>query len=344
MKAFSGVGIRLGIDIGSSQIRIYSDNKIILEEASCAAVNGNGMILGFGTDAIVRSHSPDQKCHLEWTVKNGIMIDYEITKAMLRYFINKAIHHSVNRPTVMVSLPCEISSVVRHALVDALVHAGAQHVFLISAPAAAAVGSGVVPDLPGTVFSTVIGKDVTDCGIYCCGGVVQEKGISFGGRTIDEGICHFIQKKYNLTIGMDQAEKLKREWVSVMHASRNESFTVRGRRLADGVEVIIELTERTLSPVMQSILQPVVQLMKRVLRSATPEMAEDLIKSGMILAGGTAQLPGISDWISSQIGIPVFVAEDPEDVVAAGCYLSLNDIDRLPMIIESGKKYFGGAQ
>ena len=121
---------------------------------------------------------------------------------MLRYFINKAIRHSVSRPTVMMATPCEISSVVRHALVDALAHAGAQQIFLLSAPAAAAIGAGVIIDTPEAVLSTVIGKDVTDCGIYCAGGVVEEHGISFGGKTIDEGIRRFVQAKYHLMIGM----------------------------------------------------------------------------------------------------------------------------------------------
>lgn len=343
MKVFSGINDKLGIDMGSSQIRIYSDKKVILEEASCAALEDNsGKILGFGTDAIIRSHSSGEDCRIEWTIRNGIMVDYEITKKMLRYFINKAIRHSVSRPTVMMATPCEISSVVRHALVDALAHAGAQQIFLLSAPVAAAIGAGVIIDTPEAVLSTVIGKDVTDCGIYCAGGVVEEHGISFGGKTIDEGIRRFVQAKYHLMIGMTQAEQLKREWISVVHTGESSTFTIRGRRIADGVEIILELTERNLSPIMQRILQPVVQLIKKVMRAATPEMAEDLLKNGMILSGGTAKLSGIDEWIASQIGVPVFVADEPENVVAKGCCLALGNAVRLPMLVESGEKYYGG--
>lgn len=343
MKVFSGINDKLGIDMGSSQIRIYSDKKVILEEESCAALaTGSGKILGFGTDAVIRSHSSLEDCRIEWTIRNGIMVDYEITKKMLRYFINKAIRHSVSRPAIMIAIPCEVSSVVRHALVDALAHAGAQRIFLLSAPAAAAVGAGIVIDMPEAVLSTVIGKDVTDCGIYCAGGVVEEHGISFGGKTIDEGICQFIQAKYHLMIGMEQAERLKQEWVSVMNAGETRTFTIRGRRISDGVEIIVELTERNLSPIMQRILRPVIQLIRKVMRAATPEMAEDLLKNGMILSGGTAKLSGIADWIASQIGVPVFVADEPENVVAKGCYLALGDSGRLTMLVESGEKYYGG--
>lgn len=331
--------------MGSSLIRIYSDKKIILEEASCAAVLADsGRILGFGTDAIVKKHAAGENCRIEWTVKNGIMVDYEITKEMLRYFISKAIRHSVIRPTVMVAIPCETSSVVRHALVDALSHAGAQRIFLIAAPAAAAIGAGIVMDMPEAILSVVIGKDVTDCGIYCGGGMVEECGASFGGRMIDEGICQFIQEKYHLMIGMDQAEHIKQEWVSVVHGGSSRIFTVRGRRISDGVEIIIELTEQILSPVMQRILHPVIQLLKKVIRSATPEMAEDLLKNGMLLSGGTARLPGIADWISMQIGIPVFVADEPESVIANGCYLALEDSVKGLRLVENGEKYYGGMQ
>ncbi|KXB93466.1 cell shape determining protein, MreB/Mrl family [Veillonellaceae bacterium DNF00626] len=343
MNRFSRIGNRLGIDIGSSQVRIYTGEKIILEEASCAAVdNVNGMVLGYGTDALVRSHSYRERCHLEWAVHNGVMSDYNITKGMLRYFINKAVRHAVSRPHVMASVSCELSSVVRHALVDALMHGGAQKVSLISSPAAAAIGGGVVLDLPEAVLSVVIGRDVTDVGIYCCGGKVYEKSVAFGGHNIDEEIYRFLQEDYNILVGMEQAERLKREWISVVHTGENRTFTVRGRRMSDGVEIIIELAEHHLLPLMQRILLPVSRLIKNVLQKATPEIAEDLMKNGMVLSGGTARLPGLSDWISAQIGIPVFVSDKPDCVVAKGCYLALSHIRELPLLVEAGEKYYGG--
>lgn len=343
MKGFSGVGNRLGIDIGSSQVRIFAGEKIILEEASCAAIdNEDGTVLGFGTDALVRSHSYRERCHLEWAVHNGVMSDYNITKGMLRYFIGKAVHHAVSRPHVMVSASCELSSVVRHALVDALMHAGAQKVSLISSPAAAAIGAGVVLDLPEAVLSTVIGRDVTDCGIYSCGGSVFEKSVAFGGHNIDEEIYRFLQENYHILVGLEQAERLKQEWISVVHRGENRNFTIRGRRMADGVEIIIEVAEHHLYPLLQRILLPVTQAIKSVIQKATPEMGGDLIKNGMVLSGGTARLPGLSDWLSSQIGIPVFVPEEPERVVAAGCYMALSKARELPLLIEPGEKYYGG--
>lgn len=344
MKAFSGAGIKFGIDIGSSQIRIYSGSKIVLQEASCAAIeNDTGEVVGFGTDALIRMHSSQSgNYHLVWAIKNGIMTDYDITKEMLRYFINKATHQSVSRPNVMISVPCELSEVVRHALVDVVRHAGVQSVSLISAPIAAALGSGQILDLPDTILSVVIGKNLTDCGIYCCGGTVYEKSLAFGGHSIDLGICRFLQKKYHLMVVPEQAEQLKHEWASCISGGEQKVFTVRGRRLEDGVEIIIELTNHELALVMQENLMPVVKLIKDVLHYSTPEMAEDLIHNGMLLSGGSAQLPGIPQWISPQIGIPVFIPKEPETVVAIGCYQAIDNGKDLSLLINRGDKYYGG--
>ena len=170
----------------------------------------------------------------------------------------------------------------------------------------------------------------------------MKKSVAFGGHNIDEEIYRFLQEDYNILVGMEQAERLKQEWISVVHTGENRTFTVRGRRMSDGVEIIIELAEHHLLPLMQRILLPVSRLIKNVLQKATPEIAEDLMKNGMVLSGGTAQLPGLSDWISAQIGIPVFVSDKPDCVVAKGCYLALSHMRELPLLVEAGEKYYGG--
>ena len=143
MKMFRGLSNWIGIDMGSSQVRIYQENKVILAEASTVAVdNIDGHVLGFGTEALIHYHKAPENISLEWPVQNGVIADYDMTKAMLRFFIRKSLHHAVSRPTVMISIPGETSSVTRHALVDALIHAGAQHVYLLPSPAAAAIGTG----------------------------------------------------------------------------------------------------------------------------------------------------------------------------------------------------------
>lgn len=341
---FSAMLNCLGVDMGSSQVRIYQRDKIILEEASTAVVdNISGQVLGFGTDALIRYHKEPENNTLEWPVKNGVIADYDMTKSMLRFFLNKALRRSVSRPSLMVAIPCQISSVTRHALVDALIHAGAQGVYLIPSPAAAAMGAGKDLSVPSAALSLVIGRDVSDIGIYGCGGILAQEGIPLGGHDIDIGICRHIQDRYSMMIGLEQAEKLKSEVLSLTGSGSGNAFTVRGRRLSDGVEVVVELSIDEMSSVMQNIMQPVLLLIRRVMRRATPEMADDFLKSGMLLSGGSALLDGLRDWLSMELTMPVTIPEDPSAVIAKGCFAAcMMDKDH-SLLIENGDKYYGGA-
>ncbi|WP_303052845.1 rod shape-determining protein [uncultured Dialister sp.] len=341
---FSAMLNCLGVDMGSSQVRIYQRDKIILEEASTAVVdNISGQVLGFGTDALIRYHKEPENNTLEWPVKNGVIADYDMTKSMLRFFLNKALRRSVSRPSLMVAIPCQISSVTRHALVDALIHAGAQGVYLIPSPAAAAMGAGKDLSVPSAALSLVIGRDVSDIGIYGCGGILAQEGIPFGGHDIDIGICRHIQDRYSMMIGLEQAEKLKSEVLSLTGSGSGSAFTVRGRRLSDGVEVVVELSIDEMSSVMQNIMQPVLLLIRRVMRRATPEMADDFLKSGMLLSGGSALLDGLRDWLSMELTMPVTIPKDPSAVIAKGCFAAcMMDKDH-SLLIENGDKYYGGA-
>lgn len=341
---FSAMLNCLGVDMGSSQVRIYQRDKIILEEASTAVVdNISGQVLGFGTDALIRYHKEPENNTLEWPVKNGVIADYDMTKSMLRFFLNKALRRSVSRPSLIVAIPCQISSVTRHALVDALIHAGAQGVYLIPSPAAAAMGAGKDLSVPSAALSLVIGRDVSDIGIYGCGGILAQEGIPFGGHDIDIGICRHIQDRYSMMIGLEQAEKLKSEVLSLTGSGSGSAFTVRGRRLSDGVEVVVELSIDEMSSVMQNIMQPVLLLIRRVMRRATPEMADDFLKSGMLLSGGSALLDGLRDWLSMELTMPVTIPEDPSAVIAKGCFAAcMMDKDH-SLLIENGDKYYGGA-
>lgn len=342
MKAFSGVMSRIGIDLGSSQIRMYAGNRVVLAENSVAVIdNSSGAAVGFGVNALVRYHGAPEKYHLEWPVKHGVIVDYALTKGMLQYFLEKVMHRAVTRPSVALSIPSGTSSVVRHALIDAVLHAGAQHGYLISAPAAAVLGAKQSLVLSEATLAAVIGRDVTDCGLFSCGGVVAEEAVPFGGHNIDNGIRNYMMEKYRILIGSEMAETIKQEAASAIKPSEVRAINVRGRRAADGVEVLLTMTAQELYPIIQLLLLPVTRLIRRVIRTAQPEMAEDLLKNGILLAGGSALLAGISDWIASEVGIPVFVPEEPENVVAAGCLAALNEYRKLPDIIENGEMYYG---
>lgn len=340
MKSFSGAMNRMGIDLGSSQVRIYIGNKMALSETSVAAISlSDGTAAAFGVNAELFYHREPDRYRLERPVKNGVIADYYLAKDMLRYFMEKALRRTVSRPSVMLAVPGGTSSVVRHALVDAAMHAGAQHVFLIEAAAAAALGAGWKLSLPETVLSLVIGQDICDCGLFSCGGVVTAGAVPFGGRDIDEGIRTYMLETYHMMIGMQPAEAIKKEMAAAALPETPRSFRVRGRRAEDGVEVVIELSDEELVPVIQRLLAPAVRLLKKTMRRAEPEMAEDLLRRGMVLSGGTALLCGVGDWLAAETGIPVLVPEDAENVTARGCYEALGEYARLPGIVENGAAY-----
>lgn len=344
MRGFSGSPRRLGIDLGSSAIRIYADDTMLLSEDSCAAVSdADRSVLRYGTEALVHYHGEPEKNHLVYPIVKGMMIDYRLTCEMLRFFIEKSLHGSVSRPEVMVSIRSDMSTVTRHALVDALIHAGCQRVFLISSSAAAAIGAGATITLPDTVLSMVAGKDVTDCGLFCTGGYVYQEGIHFGGTTIDLNIRDYVREMHGVVIGENQAETVKKELSSLVQSADADILHVRGRRMADGVEVVVALNKADIYSAMQKILRPPVRLLRKVIREATPEMAEDLLHNGILLSGGSARLPGFSSWIQKETGLPVTVPDAPDEAVARGCFLALADYRRLPLLVESGARYYEGA-
>lgn len=342
MKSFSGIMSRIGIDLGSSQIRMYAGHSIILSENSVALIRvADESVAGFGVSALVDYHRTPEKYRLEWPVRHGVITDYYLTKAMLQYFLEKALHRAVSRPSVMLSIPSRTSSVVRHAMIDAALHAGSQHVYLIRASAAAVLGAKMSLSLPEAALALVVGQEVTDCGLYSCGGVVADGSIPFGGHDIDEGIRAYILETRQVLIGTEEAEEIKREIAAVTAPKEERAITVRGRRASDGMEVVLTLKNTEMFPVLQSLLLPAVRLLKRILRSAHPEMAADLLKNGMILAGGSSFLSGMDEWLSEETGIPVTIPEAPENVVAEGCFYALCDCRKLPDIVESGEMYYG---
>lgn len=345
MKSFYGTTKKIGIDLGSAQIRIFSEDKLILSESTAVALNySDGSIVAFGINAVIRYNQEPEKIQLVWPIKCGIMTDYNLVKAMLRHFISKALRSSASKPIVMISILYETSAVVRHALVDAVIHAGVQKVFLIPISAAAAIGSGAILYLPETICSVVIGSETTECGMYASGGLINARNIEFGGKIIDKGLRAFLREEYNIHISLNQAELLKKDiGNSIQSNDKKATLTIRGRRVQDGVEVVCELNHNEVWNMMSYLLEPAITLVKNMICEATPEMAEDLLVNGILLSGGTSLLPGIEEFFFSEIGVPVYVSENPDISVVKGCYLALTELSKKLLLIEDGEKYYGGA-
>lgn len=342
MKSFSRSANHIGIDMGSSRTRIFSENRLLLDERTVVAVDSKtNEMVGFGTDAIIRYHSNPQRIRLEWTIRNGAMVDYYYTKGILTYFLKKVLKQALARPEIVLSISSGLSSVARHALIDAVMHAGAQKAFLLPVAVAAALGQGIRLDTPDVVLSMNIGQDVTDCGMFSCGGVIAQEQVVFGGRTINEGIQAYMRESLQIIIGMDEAESIKQDMVSVVEDGLDMTFAVHGRRVVDGVSVVMQMTSSRMYPIIQMYLEPVAELAERIIRQASPDMAEDLLKHGLLLTGGTARLSGLDKWLANRLGIPVRVPEHAEISAVMGCSRTLDEYKKIPDLIESGEKYYG---
>ena len=334
MKVLSGVKSLVGIDLGSSQVRIYSEGRLLLQENSVVAVDKtDGSVSGFGSAALVRYHSDALKYRLEWPVVNGVITDYYTIKDMLHYFIDKALRRAISSPLVVISRPSSVSSVVKHALVEAVQHAGAKQAYLITSAAAACLGAGRNLSPEDVVLSVVMGRDVTDVGLFASGGAVAEGSIPFGGHSIDEGIRLYMLDVYQLIVGTREAEALKMNMTLPATADGYEAITVRGRRATDGVEFVVEMSSQEIVAMIHELLSPVVHLLKRIIRRAHPEMAEDILRNGILFSGGMANLAGLSDWLAAELGIAVHVPEDPDLVVAAGCAQAALQSKKYPDIL-----------
>ncbi len=334
MKVLSGSKSRVGIDLGSSQIRIFSAGHVVLQENSVVAVDKtDGSIAGFGSAALVCYHSDALRYRLEWPVVDGVITDYYIIKDMLHYFLEKAFHRAVSSPLVVISRPSSVSSVVRHALAEAVQHAGAQHAYLITSAAAAALGAGRKLSPDDVVLSVVMGRDVTDVGLFACGGAVAEGSIPFGGHSIDEGIRLYMMDRYRLIVGTQEAEAMKMNMAMPRGTEGYASLTVRGRRATDGVEYVVQMSSEEIFIMIHELLSPAVRLLKRIIRRAHPQMADDILKNGILFSGGMANLAGLSDWLAAEVGIEVHVPEDPDLAVAAGCAIAAERDKKYPDIL-----------
>lgn len=240
------------------------------------------------------------------------------------------------------SIPSGLSSVARHALIDATMHAGAAKVYLVSSSAAAIFGQGISLGGSDVTLSVVMGRDITDCGLFSCGGIVAQEQLAFGGNSINEEIQAYVRDSLKIIIGEEEAEVIKQSMVSIADPNAVKVFTIHGRRLVDGGAVAVEINTTALYQVVQSALMPVLELIERIIRRATPDMAEDLLRNGLLLSGGAAQLSGLNHWLSAQLGIPVVITKHSDLAVVIGCYRSFDKYRQFPDLIESGDKYYGG--
>jgi rod shape-determining protein MreB len=319
--------MKIGIDLGTANILVYVKGKgIVIQEPSVVAVSDDNHIVAVGDDAREMIGRTPVNITPIRPMKDGVIADYVITEAMLRYFIKKA-GRSFTRPDVMISVPAGVTSVEKRAVRDAALKAGAREAYLIEEPLAAAIGANVPISGPTGSMVIDIGGGTTEIAVIALGGIVVSRSVRVGGNRFDDAISNYIRKKYNLMVGERTAEEVKMQIGTALPMDRELHMEVRGRDLIAGLPRTIPLTSTEVMESLEQPLQQIVAAVRVVLEETPPELSSDIIDRGMVMTGGGSLLRNVDKLLTQVTGVPCHIAEDPLNCVALGTGLALEHFD-----------------
>ncbi|MCE9615845.1 MAG: rod shape-determining protein [Lentisphaerae bacterium] len=322
----------IGIDLGTANTLVYvKDRGIVLREPSVVAVQaGTKRILAVGEEAKrMLGRTPGNIVAIR-PMKAGVIADFEITEAMLRYFVKK-IHNrrKMVRPRIIIAVPSDITEVEKRAVKDSATRAGAREVFLIEEPMAAAIGVGLPVQEPAGNMIVDIGGGTTEVALISLAGIVFSRSVRVGGDQMDECIVQYMKRVYNLMIGERTAEEIKISMGSAYPVEQEVTREVKGRDLVAGLPKTLTITSEEIREALQEPISAIVDAIRVTLERCPPELSADLVDRGMILAGGGALLTGLDKLIAEQTGLPVHLADDPLSAVAEGTGVVLNELNFL---------------
>ena len=322
----------IGIDLGTANTLVYvKDRGIVLREPSVVAIQqGSNRVLAVGEEAKrMLGRTPGNIVAIR-PMKAGVIADFEVTEAMLRYFIRKAHNRKwVVRPRIIISVPSGITEVEKRAVKDSATHAGAREVYLIEEPMAAAIGVGLPVQEPAGNMIVDMGGGTTEVAIISLAGIVLSRSVRVGGDEMDEAIVQYLKRVYNLMIGERTAEEIKITIGSAYPLGEEMSTEVKGRDLVAGLPKTLTITSEEIREALQEPVSAIVEAIRITLERCPPELSSDLVDRGIVLAGGTSQLRGLDKLIAEQTGLPVHVAEDPLSAVAEGTGVVLHELNFL---------------
>lgn len=323
---------RVGIDLGTANSLVYLVGEgIVLNEPTVVAITrDDNRILAVGNEAKEMLGRTPENILASRPMKDGVIADYVITEAMIRYFLDKVCGpNRLFKPEVMVCAPAGVTSVEKKAILDATLSAGAKSAFLIDEPLAAAIGAKIPIANPSGNMIVDIGGGTTEAAAICLGGVVVHSSVRVGGNKIDESIQNYIRKKYNLTIGERMAEEVKIKIGSAikLKPAEVEKIEVRGRDAFSGLPKIIEVSSDEITDAISDITAKIVAAAKEVLEKVPPELASDIIDKGIVMSGGTSLLRNLDRLFMEKLGIPAALAENPLLCVALGTGMALENLD-----------------
>lgn len=319
---------RFGVDLGTVNVLIYENEQIVLQEPSLVALTAEDeRIVEIGQPAReMFGRVDDEDVQIVRPLQSGVIADYEVTEAMLRHFFNKVAGRlRLFKPTVMMSVPYGVTSVEKRAVYEAALSAGAREAFLIWEPLAAAIGAGLPVSTPAGDMIVNIGGGITEAAVMTMNNIVRAESGRVGGLNIDDAIISYTRRKYSLTIGQPTAESVKIQVGAALPMTDDLAMEVQGRDNVTGLPRTITLTTGEVVEAIQEPLSNIMSVVKGVLGQTPPELASDIIDRGIVLTGGGALLRGIDQYLTQQVQVPVYRADNAMIAVAVGAGRALND-------------------
>jgi len=335
----------LGIDLGTANTLVFIKGKgIVMNEPSVVAVNTeNQEVLAVGNEAkMMIGRTPGNIVAIR-PMKDGVIADYETTQAMLKYFIRKATAKSTfsSKPRVVVCIPAGVTEVEKRAVMEATITAGAKPTgaFLIEEPMAAAIGAGLPVEEPTGSMVVDIGGGTSEIAVISLGGIVTSKSLRIAGDELDEHIISYVKREYSLAIGERTAEDIKIKIGCVFNPDPAVKMDIRGRDLITGLPKTVNISSDEVGHAVYEPVNAILDAIKVTLERTPPELASDIMESGIMLTGGGALIGGIDKLISVETGMPVNIADEPLNCVAQGTGMVLDHINDLKNnVLISSKK------
>ncbi len=322
-------GNDIGIDLGSSYIRIYvSGSGIVLREPSVVTLDTyNDEVMSVGQQAYEMIGKTSERFSVLYPMKGGVISDYGLTEQMITYFIKKVCGTMVFMPRVVVCIPGEITEVERRAVLDAIRAAGARKVCLIEEPVAAAIGAGMDISSPHGCMVVDIGGGTTDMAVLSLSGISISDSLKVAGKAFDDAIIKYVRRKYSIHIGDRMAEEVKKAIGCLYPFDEPRQYRVKGRNALTGLPQWVDVSSDEMLEAMLEPAKTIVSAVQNMLEETPPELVSDVYTDGIYLTGGSAQIHGFDMLISKKTRLDVHVAENPQDCVVLGCGKALKYID-----------------
>jgi len=320
----------IAIDLGTANTLVWvAGEGLMVNEPTVVAISSDdNKVVAVGEEAKKMLGRTPEALIASRPMRDGVIADYQVTEAMLKYFINKVVgRFQFFKPNVMVCVPAGCTQVERRAALDATMSAGASHAYLIDEPLAAAIGAQIPVSAPSGHMIVDVGGGSTEAAVISLGGVVVHKSVRIAGNKIDEAIQAYLKKKHNLIIGDQTSEDIKLKIGSATALAKEEKLEISGRDLVFGLPRSVIIYSNEVTEAIRPVLLQIIGGIKGVLEDTPPELAADIIDKGIVMSGGTSSLRNFDKLVTEETGVPAHVADEPLLCVVRGTGMVLENIE-----------------